>query len=54
MGEDEKLGYNPIEKYLKAKGLRQRNITVEKIADWMGETKGTVEEYLAVMEIMDD
>lgn len=54
MGEDEKLGYNPIEKYLKAKGLRQRNITVEKIADWMGETDGTVKEYLAVMEIMDD
>jgi len=54
MGEDEKLGYNPIEKYLKAKGLRQRNIAVEKIADWMGETQGTIEEYLAVMETMDD
>ncbi len=54
MGEDEKLGYNAIEKYLKAKGLRQRNITVEKIADWMGETKGTIEEYLAVMATMDD
>lgn len=54
MGEDEKLGYNAIEKYLKAKGLRQRNIAVEKIADWMGETKGTVEEYLDVMETMDD
>ena len=54
MGEDEKLGYNPVEKYLKAKGLRQRNIAVEKIADWMGETQGTIEEYLAVMETMDD
>ena len=54
MGEDEKLGYNPIEKYLKAKGLRQRNISEEKIADWMGETEGTIKEYLAVMRIMDD
>jgi|SRR5579863_426667 len=54
MGEDEKLGYNAIEKYLKAKSLRQRKIAVEKIADWMGETQGTVEEYLAVMETMDD
>jgi len=54
MGEDEKLGYNAIEKYLKAKGLRQRSIAVDKIADWMGETKGTIEEYLAVMKTMDD
>lgn len=54
MGEDEKLGYNAIEKYLKAKGLHQRHIAVEKIADWMGETKGTIDEYLAVMETMDD
>lgn len=54
MGEDEKLGYNPIEKYLKAKGLRQRNIPEKKIGDWMGETEGTVKGYLAVMETMDD
>jgi hypothetical protein len=54
MGEDEKLGYNAIEKYLKAKGLRQRNISEDDIAKWMGETKGTIQEYLAVMETMDD
>lgn len=54
MGEDEKLGYNPIEKYLKAKGLRQRNISEEKIGNWMGESEGTIKEYLAVMETMDD
>jgi hypothetical protein len=54
MGEDEKLGYNAIEKYLKAKGLRQRNISEKKIGEWMGETDGTIEEYLAVMKTMDD
>lgn len=54
MGEDEKLGYNAIEKYLKAKGLRQRGISEDDIAKWMGETKGTVQEYLDVMETMDD
>lgn len=54
MGEDEKLGYNPIEKYLKAKGLRQRDVDIEKIASWMGESTDTVEEYLAVMATMDD
>ena len=66
MGEDEKLGYNPIEKYLKAKGLYQtlagknysaRNPdqnSIKKIADWMGEENSTVKEYLQVMETMDD
>ena len=66
MGEDEKLGYNPIEKYLKAKGLyKQLNQTlfdtekinddaVKKIADWMGEEKSKVIEYLDVMRTMDD
>lgn len=68
MGEDEKLGYNPIEKYLKAKGLYQtlsnKTYTIqdlnpdqkalEKIADWMGEEKSTVKDYLQVMETMDD
>ncbi|MDB5257656.1 MAG: hypothetical protein JWM14_2351 [Chitinophagaceae bacterium] len=54
MGEDEKLSYNPIEKYLKVKGLSERGVSVEKIATWMGETIGTVKEYLDVMKIMDD
>jgi hypothetical protein len=54
MGEDEKLGYNATEKYLKAKGLHKRGVSVEKIAAWMGETQGTVQQYLDVMETMDD
>lgn len=54
MGEDEKLGYNATEKYLKAKGLRSRNVSIEKIALWMGESVGTIQDYLDVMETMDD
>lgn len=54
MGEDEKLGYNPIEKYLKAKNLKDRGVSVDKIASWMGESEPTVNEYLAVMATMDD
>lgn len=54
MGEDEKLGYNPIEKYLKAKGLEARGVEIDKIKDWMGESESTIKEYLAVMKIMDD
>ncbi len=54
MGEDEKLGYKAIEKYLKSKLLYQRKISVEKIADWMGEDISKVKEYLSVMDVMDE
>jgi hypothetical protein len=54
MGADEKLGYNPIEKYIKAKNLSQKGIDIEKISDWMGENESTIKEYLAVMDTMDD
>ncbi len=54
MGEDEKLSYNPIEKYLKTKGLLAKGISIEKIAEWMGETQETVKSYTEVMKIMDD
>ncbi len=53
MGEDEKLGYNAIEKYLKAKGLAQRGVSTDKIADWMGEAQSTIKENLNVMKTMD-
>lgn len=67
MGEDEKLGYNPTEKYLKAKeiylkitkesivDLKNLNaIAVQKIADWMGESISEVEKYLNTIAVMDD
>ncbi|MBP6856550.1 MAG: hypothetical protein KBC42_00545 [Candidatus Pacebacteria bacterium] len=54
MGEDEKLGYKAIEKYLKSKLLHKRNISVDKIADWMGEDNSKIKEYLDVMNVMDE
>jgi len=67
MGEDQKLGYNPTEKYLKAKELYQRltsktkidlnnleSTAITKIADWMGESKSEIKKYLSTMLIMDD
>ncbi len=68
LGEDEKLGYNTIEKYIKSQLLYQnlsgkkfsyldKNIddnAIRKIADWMGEKKSIIIDYLKVMETMDD
>jgi hypothetical protein len=54
MGEDEKLTYNPIEKYLKTKFLSKRGVPIEDIAKWMNESKSKIEELLAVMNTMDD
>jgi len=60
MGEDEKLGYNPIEKYLKAKQLYKKlceqfdkKESIAKIADWMGEAPSEIENYLGVVDIID-
>lgn len=61
MGEDEKLGYNPIEKYLKARDLfdvlitnNNEDVVLSKIADWMGEQKATIKDLLLVMRRMDE
>lgn len=67
MGEDEKLGYNPIEKYLKAAQIHERltagkdandpdtrKEAIQSISQWMNETEGQVEEYLDVMKVMDE
>ena len=54
MGEDKKLDYNPIEKYLKAQELENNQISIKKISDWMGETKREIEKYLQTMKTMDD
>lgn len=60
MGEDEKLGYNPIEKYLKAKQIFDKLSVkvseaeaVKSISDWMGESEGEIKKYLDTMEVMD-
>lgn len=61
MGEDEKLGYNPIEKYLKAKQIFDKltpkisdTEAIKSISDWMGETEGEIRKYLDTMTIMDE
>lgn len=67
MGEDEKLGYNATEKYLKAKELYNRltlgkefspekidENAISKISDWMGEQKSEIKKYLSTMLIMDE
>jgi hypothetical protein len=61
MGEDEKLGYNPIEKYLKASQIYKKLIpqstheeAIKKIAEWMGEEKSVIDDWLEVVVIIDD
>lgn len=61
MGEDEKLRYNPIEKYLKAKQIYDKltpklkdTEAIKSIAEWMGETEGEIKKYLDTMAIMDE
>ena len=54
MGEDEKLGYNPIEKYLKAYRLEEQGLLETEIAELMGVDPSEVEDYLKIKETMDD
>lgn len=54
MGEDEKLGYNPIEKYLKAQNLHDKGVSIRDIASWMNESVSEVEKYIRTMKIMDE
>jgi len=67
MGEDQKLGYNATEKYLKAKEIYLRltgdpeiilktlkDSAISKIADWMGESKPEIKKYLSTMVMMDE
>ncbi|AZS13307.1 hypothetical protein [Paenibacillus lutimineralis] len=53
MGADEKLDYNPIEKYLKCKDLKDVGYDEPDIADMMGEKESTIKEWLEIMELMD-
>lgn len=67
MGEDEKLGYNATEKYLKAKEIYLRLTSfpqinldkfdtgaIKKISDWMGEEVSEIKKYLNTMVLMDE
>lgn len=53
LGEDEKLGYNAIEKYLKVKDLLANKFNHAEIADMMSATEGEVKEIEGIMKLMD-
>jgi hypothetical protein len=55
MGEDKKLDYNPIEKYLKCSDLTEIfDYSEAEIAEMMSESKPTIKEWLEIKDLMDD
>jgi hypothetical protein len=54
MGEDAKVDYNAIEKYLRCKDLMSEGFTSEEIGKMMGENPPKIEEYVSIMTLMDD
>ena len=52
MGEDAKVDYNPIEKYLKCKDLEDATFTKDEIASFMGITKKDIEQNLEILDLM--
>jgi hypothetical protein len=53
MGVDQPVDYNAIEKYLKCKEL-SKDFTNKEIAKFMGEKPTKIEEYLKILELMED
>lgn len=54
MGEEAKVDYNPIEKYLKCKDLEDAGFTRKEIARFMDESEANVKMYLSVLELMNE
>jgi len=55
MGEDAKVDYNAIEKYLKCKDLIGYGFNEKEIGKMMGESsEAPIKEYLSIMDLMDD
>ncbi|MDP1547520.1 MAG: hypothetical protein Q8L87_16045 [Anaerolineales bacterium] len=55
MGEDKKLDYNPIEKYLKCADLKEVfSFSVSEIAEMMTEDERVIKEWLEIKTLMDD
>lgn len=54
MGEDEKLDYNPIEKYLKCGDLIEAGFTESEIASFMAIKPAEVMMYLRVLKLMNE
>jgi len=54
MGEDAKVDYGPIEKYLKAGDLKEEKFSDEEIASFMGVTAKDVTQYIRVLKLMNE
>lgn len=54
MGEDDKLDYNPIEKYLKCKELKRLGFDEKAIANFMSEKPGQVKKWLDILKLMEE
>lgn len=54
MGEDDKLDYNPIEKYLKCKELKRLGFTERQIAEFMSERESQIVEWLRILSLMEE
>lgn len=54
MGEDAKVDYNPIEKYLKCKDLKDAGFTDDDIAGMMDCKPGEVRTMLSALKLMDE
>lgn len=55
MGEDAKVDYNPIEKYLKCQDLKDAGFTDDDIVEMMGlQGKGEVKTMLQALQLMDE
>lgn len=53
MGEDDKLDYNPIEKYLKCKELKRLGYSEEDIANFMNEKVSQIKKRLKILDLME-
>lgn len=54
MGEDDKLDYNPIEKYLKCKELRKNGFDNNDIAEFMSEKPSQIDEWERILTLMEE
>ena len=54
MGEDAKVDYEPIEKYLKCTDLKCYKFSNDEIAKMMGEASPKIAKYLSMMDLMNE
>lgn len=54
MGVDDKVDYNPIQKYLKCRDLIEQDFSEGEIAKMMGEKSSKIKEYLSILKLMDE